>query len=69
MNAAELAKKAALSTAPFIKAVSSEVAHSLELAFVANWIDQQDESIAPAKVLATAREAIAELRRVYEKNH
>jgi hypothetical protein len=69
MTAAELAKQAALSTAPFIKAVSDEVQHSLELAFVARWVDQQDESIDPAKVLATAREAMAELRRVYEKNH
>lgn len=69
MTAAELAKQAALSTAPYIKAVSSEVAHQLELAFVARWIDQQDDSINPATILKTARSAMDELRRIYEQNY
>jgi len=69
MNAAELAKQAALSTADFGKALSPLVVLKLELAFVSQWVDQQDDSIDPAKVLKTAREAMGALRHVYEMQH
>lgn len=69
MNATELSKKAALSTAPYAGALSDQVCHKLELAYVAQWLAIQDDDVGAAAAFRTARAAIAELRAVYNRNH
>ena len=64
MNAAQLSKQAALSTAPYVKILTHELCHKLELAHVAQWLDNQDVSVRAAAA-NTACESIDQLRAVY----
>jgi hypothetical protein len=61
MNAKELAKQAAISTGPYARAFSAEILEKLELAYVANWLASQDESV-QAAALRTAIDAIDAIR-------
>lgn len=67
MTAQQLALNAAKSTAPYIGILTTAVCHQLELAFVAQWIAGQDESIPATSVLATANAAMDTLRAQFAK--
>jgi hypothetical protein len=62
MNACQLAQAAADSARPLRGILAPEVVEKVERAFVAQWIDSQDESTPAAAVLKTARLALSMLR-------
>lgn len=66
MNAIKLTEQAALSTAPYLKAVSPEVARRLELGHITLWLHMQDEAH-HAAALRTALEATSMIIAHYER--
>ena len=64
MNAEELVRQDSLSTAPYGQVLNGEICHKLELAFVAIWLDCQDESV-QAQAAITACKAISQLRHAF----
>jgi hypothetical protein len=67
MNAAELAKQAALSTCRYVGVLSDDLCHKLELSYIAQWLDDQTVSVRAAAA-NTACKAIEQLRAVYVRN-
>lgn len=64
MNAVDLVKLAALSTAPYICAVSDDVLLKIERAYVAQWLYDQDSSVSAASAL-TALDAISQIKATF----